>query len=131
MIDLKKEIFFRFARSGGKGGQNVNKVETLAEACWDVKNSKIIDNKKRELIFHQLKNRINKDGILLIRSSEARSQLENKIIATEKLLSLVEKSLYIAPERKATKASRNSIEKRLESKKRESQKKEWRKKVSE
>jgi len=125
--DFSSEIFYRTARSGGKGGQNVNKVETAAEACWLVNMSRVFTDEEKQMITHMLANRINKDGVLQVRSSETRSQLENKLIAQQKMEELVGKSLVKPKKRKATKPSKAAVAKRLDSKKKESLKKEHRK----
>jgi ribosome-associated protein len=124
--DFSSEIFFKTARSGGSGGQNVNKVETMAEALWAVAGSRFFTEEEKERILEKLKNKINKDGYLSVKSSETRSQLENKQIAVSKMQQLVEKSLIVPKKRKATKPSKAAKEKRLDSKKKESVKKEMR-----
>lgn len=129
MADFLSEILFKTARSGGKGGQNVNKVETQVEALWQVGESRFFTIEEKTLIREKLAGRINKDGYLSVRSSETRSQLENKEIAQRRLRELVAKSLIKAKKRKETKPSKASKEKRLESKKKDSAKKEMRREV--
>lgn len=127
MNEFSSEISFKTARSGGSGGQNVNKVETMAEALWHVASSRFFTDEEKALIQEKLKTKINKEGYLHIKSSETRSQLENKQIAQAKLLELVAKSLIKPRKRKATKPSKEAKEKRLDSKKKEGIKKELRK----
>ena len=124
MRNFTKELTYKTSRSSGAGGQNVNKVETSVTVLWKVADTEFFSNEEIELISEKLKNRINQDGILQLTVSESRTQLQNKKIATDKILELVEKSLYKPKPRKATKPSKRQIEKRIRAKKQISEKKE-------
>jgi ribosome-associated protein len=113
MKNFSLELKYRTARSSGKGGQNVNKVETMVEAIWLVQSSRFFTEEEKILINNKLFNRINKKGELLVRSSESRLQSENKESATQKILDLVNSSLHRPKARKLTQRTKASIERRL------------------
>ena len=129
-IDVYNEIAFSTARSGGKGGQNVNKVETMVEGRWDVAKSTLINNEQKARVFEKLSNRITSDGFLLIKSQTARTQLGNKDEVVRKMNALIEHALEKKKARIATKPSKASKEKRVEAKKNKSEIKNNRRKVN-
>ncbi|WMJ74196.1 alternative ribosome rescue aminoacyl-tRNA hydrolase ArfB [Cytophagaceae bacterium ABcell3] len=127
--DLEKEVVFTASRSGGAGGQNVNKVNTKVTLLFDVRNSSILDEADKSKMENRLSNYINKEGVLVISASEKRSQLQNKDIALQKLDKLLAKAFAKRKPRKATKPPKSAVKKRLDIKKKTSEKKQWRKNI--
>jgi ribosome-associated protein len=117
-IDITKEIVFQTARSGGKGGQNVNKVETMVEGRWKVEDSTLMNEEQKNIIAQKLANKITEDGYLLVKSQSERSQLGNKQVVIKKINQLIQQALVKKRFRIPTKPSAASKDKRIESKKR-------------
>ncbi len=128
-IDITSEIQFQTARSGGKGGQNVNKVETMVEGRWQVAASGFFTEDQKHRIQEKLSNRISADGNLLVKSQESRSQLENKGIVIEKMNQLIANALIRKKARMATRPTKAAIERRIEGKKKKAENKSFRKKI--
>jgi ribosome-associated protein len=120
------ELRFRFSRSGGKGGQNVNKVETKVELLFDVVNSPSLSDHQRDIICRNLKSQIDAEGVIRIVSQESRSQWKNREDAVGKFIELLQNALKVKKKRIATKISVAGKERRLERKKRRGEKKKLR-----
>ena len=128
-IDITREIVFKTARSGGKGGQNVNKVETMVEGYFDIANSLILSEKQKETLGKKLVSKINSEGFLQVKSQIHRSQLQNKEEVVKKMNTFIEQALKKEKKRIATKPSKASKAKRLDSKQKQSQHKQNRRKI--
>lgn len=126
---LIQEFTYRTSRSGGKGGQNVNKVETKVEARFDVAASAALTDEEKAYLLEKLADKISSEGMLSATNQTDRSQLTNKEKATEKLLKLIEKGLVKPKKRRKVPIPAGVKEARLEGKKRVSEKKATRQTV--
>lgn len=127
-IDLSPEFVFKTSRSGGKGGQNVNKVSSKVELDFDVQSSALLSEEQKAVIMEKLRNRRTAEGVLRIVVQEGRSQLTNKKAAVAKFHELITKAFTPRKKRVATKVSRAAKERRLKEKKKASEKKSYRRK---
>ncbi len=127
--ELIKECVFKTARSGGKGGQNVNKVETKVELWFDIQNSYRLSDEEKAVLLKKLANKLDKEGNLHLQEQSDRTQLKNKELLKEKFYKLILSGLKVAKPRKATKVSKAVKAKRLETKRVKSELKQSRKKI--
>lgn len=124
-----KECVFKTARSGGKGGQNVNKVETKVELWFNITASYILTEQEKNLLLLKWNNRIDKEGNLHLQEQSDRTQLKNKELLISKFYKLVLQALKVSKPRKATKISKAIKAKRSDKKKAQSELKQLRRKI--
>ncbi|MEY4541641.1 MAG: hypothetical protein RLZZ306_3398 [Bacteroidota bacterium] len=128
--DFSSEFQFQASRSGGAGGQNVNKVSTKVELRFNVPTSNILDETQKELIQKKCKNQINSEGELIVVSQEERTQLRNKNTVIKKFKELLVKALTVPKKRLKVTPTAGMIAERLKNKKMDSEKKANRGKVN-
>ncbi|WP_029279386.1 alternative ribosome rescue aminoacyl-tRNA hydrolase ArfB [Pedobacter borealis] len=125
--EILRSVTFKTSRSGGKGGQNVNKVSSKVELIFDLETAFYLDEDEKTRLKEKLENRLDSEGLLHIVSQEDRSQLLNKEKTIVKLIDLLKRSLVVQKKRKPTKIPKGVIEKRLKNKASTAEKKKNRK----
>ncbi len=111
-----EELLFSTARSGGPGGQNVNKVESKVVLRYDVRRSKILTEEQRQLLLERLAGRLTREGELVLHSSQHREQRRNAEAARERMLGILQEALAPRVPRKETRPKRSAKEQRLKTK---------------
>jgi len=131
MIDkehILSELQFKTSRSGGAGGQHVNKVESKVTLIWDIGASIYLTDGERALLIKRLQHRLTKEGVLMLEASDDRSQMRNKALVIERFFNLLEVALRPEKKRIATKIPKSKVLERLDRKKKQGQKKASRRK---
>ncbi len=126
--EILKVVSFKTSRSGGKGGQNVNKVSSKVELIFNIDDAEFFSEEEKQRLKEKLAARLDSEGLLHVVSQEDRSQLLNKQRTILKLMAILKVGLEVQKARKATKIPRAVKEKRLANKAQRSQKKEDRRK---
>jgi ribosome-associated protein len=127
--DLIKECVFKTARSGGAGGQNVNKVESKVELWFNISESELLTEEEKNILIQKLYKRLEKETTIHLQEQTDRTQLKNKALIKEKFFKLILLGFKTIKPRKQTKISKAVKAKRLNNKKIKGEIKQLRKKI--
>jgi len=126
---LLPEVKYQFVRSGGKGGQNVNKVASKAELYFDIPNSALLGEDEKAVLLDRLAGKLTTEGVLVLYHQTERSQLANRDKVTTKFLKIIARAFEKKPVRKPTRPSAAARQERRNEKKRRSDVKEARRRL--
>ncbi|MBA3621589.1 MAG: aminoacyl-tRNA hydrolase [Euzebyales bacterium] len=112
------ELDVSFSRSGGPGGQHANTSSTKVELRWDLEASSALTPPQKQLLRSRLGSRLTDEGVLVLQSSEHRSQTRNREAAVARLVALLSDALRVSPTRRPTRPTRAARQRRLEAKRR-------------
>lgn len=126
-LAVSSEIRFQTARSGGKGGQHVNKVETMVEGYFSIADSQLFTAEQKQRLLKKLSGKLTTRGILRVKSQMHRSQLQNKSEVIRRIQALLETALKPEKKRVPTTLPKKAVEQRLASKKKKAEQKKVRK----
>jgi ribosome-associated protein len=110
------ELVIATSRSGGSGGQHVNKTETRITVRWNIKSSSALTDEQKNYLLEKLQSQLTDDGDIVVHNSESRSQQQNKKNALNNLAAIIRNGLHVPKKRIATKVSKTLKEARLKSK---------------
>ncbi|MGB5419073.1 alternative ribosome rescue aminoacyl-tRNA hydrolase ArfB [Algibacter sp.] len=125
---ILQELIFKAIRSSGSGGQHVNKVSSKVELTFNLAESLVFSENQKNRLLRKLKNKLTKEGVLILQCGESRSQHKNKDLVIKRFLDLIKASLIVPKRRIPTKTPKAAIRKRLKRKRTLSEKKANRKK---